>query len=117
MWQQRLGQLNVLSSGCFVRERKGPQAFGSHVPLHSFASSSQACCFAALHHVAWPLQVYQRLLEAGLQPISTTYTALISAYAKGGQLDRALDTFKQMVRAYRTLLLGALARGSGLVSL
>lgn len=43
--------------------------------------------------------MYQRLLEAGLQPISTTYTALISAYAKGGQLDRALDTFKQMVRA------------------
>jgi pentatricopeptide repeat domain-containing protein 1 len=42
--------------------------------------------------------VYQRLLEAGLQPISTTYTALISAYAKGGNLDRALDTFKQMVR-------------------
>lgn len=46
----------------------------------------------------WQRQVYGRLLEAGLQPISTTYTALISAYAKGGQLDRALDTFKQMVR-------------------
>jgi pentatricopeptide repeat domain-containing protein 1 len=44
------------------------------------------------------LAVYARLLAAGLRPTGTTYTALISAYAKGGQLDRALETFRTMVR-------------------
>jgi pentatricopeptide repeat domain-containing protein 1 len=44
------------------------------------------------------LQVYQKLLESGLQPISTTYTALISAYGKAGQLDKALDTFQTMLQ-------------------
>lgn len=48
--------------------------------------------------LALVVQVYESLLEAGLQPISTTYTALISAYGKAGQLDKALDTFQTMVQ-------------------
>lgn len=44
------------------------------------------------------MQVYQKLLETGLQPISTTYTALISAYGKAGQLEQALDTFQTMIQ-------------------
>jgi pentatricopeptide repeat domain-containing protein 1 len=44
------------------------------------------------------VQVYQKLLDAGLQPISTTYTALISAFGKAGQLDKALDTFQTMIQ-------------------
>jgi pentatricopeptide repeat protein len=47
------------------------------------------CCLA---------QVYQKLLDAGLQPISTTYTALISAFGKAGQLDKALETFQTMIQ-------------------
>jgi pentatricopeptide repeat domain-containing protein 1 len=43
--------------------------------------------------------VYQRLLDARLTPVSTTYTALISAYGKAGKLDAALDTFSAMVAA------------------
>jgi pentatricopeptide repeat protein len=41
--------------------------------------------------------VYQKLLDCRLQPIATTYTALISAYGKAGQLDKALDTFQAMI--------------------
>jgi pentatricopeptide repeat protein len=44
------------------------------------------------------LQVYQKLLDAGLQPISTTYTALISAFGKAGQLDKAMETFQTMIQ-------------------
>lgn len=43
-------------------------------------------------------QVYQKLLDAGLQPISTTYTALISAFGKAGQLDKAMETFHTMIQ-------------------
>ena len=45
------------------------------------------------------MQVYARMMALGYVPTSTTYTALISAYGKAGQLDSALDTFDQMVRA------------------
>lgn len=53
------------------------------------------------HYAGVPLllpQVYQKLLDAGLQPISTTYTALISAFGKAGQLDKAMETFQTMIR-------------------
>ena len=43
-------------------------------------------------------QVYQKLLDANLTPIGTTYTALISAYGKAGKLESALETFQEMVR-------------------
>ena len=43
------------------------------------------------------LKVYERMLTAGAQPTATTYTALISAYGKNGQLDRALQIFEDMV--------------------
>lgn len=42
--------------------------------------------------------MYQKLLDAGLQPISTTYTALISAFGKAGQLDKAMETFHTMIQ-------------------
>ena len=42
-------------------------------------------------------QVYARMMALRYVPTSTTYTALISAYGKAGQLDAALDTFDQMV--------------------
>ena len=45
------------------------------------------------------LKVYERMLTAGALPTATTYTALISAYGKNGQLDRALQIFDDMVRA------------------
>lgn len=73
-----------------------------------------SCCSAAQHrwkqHTALrlttdllrcrcrPAQVYQKLLDAGLQPISTTYTALISAFGKAGQLDKAMETFQTMIQ-------------------
>ena len=44
------------------------------------------------------LKVYERMLTAGALPTATTYTALISAYGKNGQLDRALQIFDDMVR-------------------
>ena len=43
------------------------------------------------------LKVYERMLRAGADPTATTYTALISAYGKNGQLDRALQIFEDMV--------------------
>lgn len=45
------------------------------------------------------LKVYERMLTAGALPTATTYTALISAYGKNGQLDRALQIFDDMVSA------------------
>ena len=42
--------------------------------------------------------MYERMLAAGAQPTATTYTALISAYGKNGQLDKALQIFQDMVR-------------------
>lgn len=44
------------------------------------------------------LKVYDRLVAAGHTPIATTYTALISAYGKSGQLHKALQTFNTMIR-------------------
>lgn len=35
---------------------------------------------------------------AGHTPIATTYTALISAYGKSGDLEKAIDTFRQMIQ-------------------
>lgn len=43
------------------------------------------------------MQVFARMTALGYTPTSTTYTALISAYGKAGQLDAALNTFEQMV--------------------
>ena len=43
------------------------------------------------------VQVYDRMVQSGFRPTATTYTALISAYGKAGQLDNALDVFNQMV--------------------
>ena len=40
------------------------------------------------------LRIYERMLQAGAQPTATTYTALISAYGKNGQLDKALQIFQ-----------------------
>lgn len=42
--------------------------------------------------------MYERLRAAGHVPIATTYTALISAYGKTGELDKALETFRKMVQ-------------------
>jgi pentatricopeptide repeat domain-containing protein 1 len=63
----------------------------------SYSAAPFRLCFT-IGLVLLLLQVYQKLLEAGLQPISTTYTALISAYGKAGQLDNALDTFQTMLQ-------------------
>lgn len=65
----------------------------NHFP-HAVAECSLTLLIAARLHV----QVYQKLLDAGLQPISTTYTALISAFGKAGQLDKAMDTFNTMIQ-------------------
>ena len=40
------------------------------------------------------LKIYERMLGAGAQPTATTYTALISAYGKNGQLNKALQIFQ-----------------------
>ena len=42
------------------------------------------------------LRIYERMLQAGAQPTATTYTALISAYGKNGQLDKALDAYAKV---------------------
>lgn len=60
--------------------------------LLALLCASCTCLLAPL------VQVYQKLLDAGLQPISTTYTALISAFGKAGQLDKALETFQTMIQ-------------------
>ena len=44
------------------------------------------------------LRVYKRMLAVGAQPTATTYTALISAYGKIGQLERALQIFQVSCR-------------------
>ena len=37
------------------------------------------------------LQVYDKMMAAGFHPTATTYTALISAYCRADQLDKALE--------------------------
>ena len=49
------------------------------------------------------LRVYKRMLAVGAQPTATTYTALISAYGKIGQLDRALQIFQVSMQKEKTL--------------
>ena len=39
------------------------------------------------------LQVYDRMVAAGVAPSATTYTALISAYGKQGRVDKAMEVF------------------------
>jgi pentatricopeptide repeat protein len=51
------------------------------------------------NHWQEALGVHQQMVEAGLQPNSITYNALISAYNKAGQLDKVMETFHQMVAA------------------
>lgn len=68
------------------------KVFGSEKYWLCCAPPALACCSRPL------VQVYQKLLDAGLQPISTTYTALISAFGKAGQLDKALETFQTMIQ-------------------
>ena len=36
-------------------------------------------------------QVYDKMMAAGFHPTATTYTALISAYCRADQLDKALE--------------------------
>ena len=38
--------------------------------------------------LAAPAQVYERMLRDGVSPTGTTYTSLISAYGKAGQVRR-----------------------------
>lgn len=38
------------------------------------------------------------MISAGIKPSATTYTALISAYGKRGQVEKALDIFNDMIR-------------------
>lgn len=64
--------------------------------MRTFNTAIIACNMCGQPHEA--LKVYQKLLDAGLQPISTTYTALISAYGKAGQLEKALETFQAMIQ-------------------
>ena len=58
-------------------------------------SLAQQGWWQALHDAM--VQVYDRMVQSGFRPTATTYTALISAYGKAGQLDNALDVFNQMV--------------------
>ena len=44
------------------------------------------------------LQVYHRMLIDGFEPSDTTFTALISAHSKNGDLESALHTYDEMVR-------------------
>jgi pentatricopeptide repeat protein len=87
-----LSSTSVVSAGCATLKRQ--LAFASVSVLHVPATTSDVLLLLLLSL----LQVYQKLLESGLQPISTTYTALISAYGKAGQLDKALDTFQTMLQ-------------------
>lgn len=45
------------------------------------------------HHIM-AAQVYERMLAAGIKPSATTYTALISAYGRSGQVEKALEIFQ-----------------------
>ncbi len=44
------------------------------------------------------MAVYRRMLDAGYSPNATTYNALISAYGKNGQLDKAARRLAQCPR-------------------
>ena len=43
------------------------------------------------------MAVYRRMLDAGYSPNATTYNALISAYGKNGQLDKASTPAQTLV--------------------
>ena len=45
------------------------------------------------------------MLSDGFDPIDTTYTALISAHGKNGDLDSALRTYEEMVSPPLSLFL------------
>ena len=45
------------------------------------------------------LQVYTRLVQSSLTPNTTTYNALISAYTKGGRLEKVMEVF-QVTKRY-----------------
>lgn len=40
------------------------------------------------------MQLYDRMISAGIKPSATTYTALISAHGKLGQVDKALVVYQ-----------------------
>lgn len=42
--------------------------------------------------------MYYQVMESSVEPISTTYTALIMTYGKLKMLDKAIETFNLMVR-------------------
>ena len=57
-----------------------------------------------MHYLANPCpsplaNPYSSILTSGATPNSTTYNALISAYGKVGQLNKALEVFHTMCRA------------------
>jgi pentatricopeptide repeat domain-containing protein 1 len=87
LWYDVLGKLSLQVS-------KGSLRNQSKAPFLENLFTAQMCC----HLFAWVSQVYQKLLDANLSPIGTTYTALISAYGKAGKLECALETFQEMVR-------------------
>ena len=45
------------------------------------------------------MQVYKKMCMRGIEATDTTYTALISAYAKAERLDDALAAYQIMVRS------------------
>jgi len=46
------------------------------------------------------MQVYKKMCMRGIEATDTTYTALISAYAKAERLDDALAAYQIMVRLF-----------------
>ncbi len=49
------------------------------------------------------LQVYDKMMAAGFHPTATTYTALISAYCRADQLDKALEVGPTPAAQYRSV--------------
>lgn len=60
--------------------------------MRTYNSIISACSTAGEPEVG--RAVYRRLVDAGKVPTATTFTALISAYGKAGQLDQAMEMFQ-----------------------
>lgn len=42
------------------------------------------------------MEMFDKMVEAGVRPNTITYSALISAFEKGSQYERAVQTFEEM---------------------
>ena len=84
------------------------QAVSCHAPVFSLQArlmvNDDLQVLKSVVHEICLLQVYKKMCMKGIEATDTTYTALISAYAKAERLEDALATYKIMARTPFCLL-------------